>query len=256
LAEAQQRQAQSLFARILQATEISDRWLADEWSKLGYGLVQIPAAGDGWIGLRELAPACRGQGLYLINRRPQGRVVVQVPHAYEDLHTGEVAGGLLRDDIAILAWNSAKRSVPDESAAATADLARRRDSLFMALSHAVVEAGPRGRLIQIHGFDNDRRTTSAGAAAAVIASSGSQWSSRAVDRIAGCLQTVIDGPVLVYPREVTELGATENVHGQALRSHGHEGFVHLELNRSTRERLRSAPTARAGFADCLSMGLN
>ena len=258
MTEGQLRLAQSLFEQALRATQISDQWLAEEWSKLGYGVVPVPVptAGDGWIGLRDVTPTCRGQGIYLINRHPQGRLVVQAPHAYHDVHTGEIAGGLLRSDVAILAWNSAKRSVPVEGADAVADLARRRDSLFMALTLAVINARPQGRLIQIHGFDNDKRTRRAGAAAAVIVSNGTRWSSRAADLIAACLQPVIDGPVLVYPRDVSELGATENVLGQTMRSHGHQGFVHLELNRSTREHLRSARAALSGFSDCFSAGLS
>ena len=252
MAEEQLRLAESLFREILQMIQVSDEWLASAWSQLGYAPVPVAAAGDDWVGLQDVTPACRGQGLYLINRRPKGALVVQAPHAYHDLHSGQIAGSLLREDVAILAWNSAKRSVRIEAGGALADLAKRRDSLFIALARALARA-PQGRLIQIHGFDNRKRRTNAGTTAAVIVSSGSRWSTPPVEHIAGCLRPIIEGPVLVYPREVAELGATRNAQGHAVRSHGHQGFVHLELNRRTRERLRSAPAPLAG---CLGIGLN
>ena len=159
-------------------------------------------------------------------------------------------GRMLRDEFAILAWNTAPRRLWIEPGG-VADLARRRDSLFVALTRAFATARPQGRLIQIHGFGNGKRNTQAGATAAAIVSSGSDWSTRPVTMIARCLQTVIEGPVRVYPYEVAELGATKNVQGQILRSHGHDGFVHLELNRPTRERLRSNAAQLARLADCL-----
>jgi hypothetical protein len=254
LTAAQLRQAESLFSRILGAKAIDIDSLNQEWSALGYVAVEVPAAGDGWIGLREHGPGCRGQGIYLINKRPQGSLVVQAPHAYHDLHSGEIAGGLLSDDIAILGWNSTKRRVLGPSDIA-ADLARRRDSLMTTLTHALIQARPRGRLIQIHGFAGSKRRTPEAAGAAIIVSGGSRWPTPAVEQIAACLRTRIAGPVRIYPSEVAELGATTNLQGQRMRRHGHEGFVHLELNRPTREKLRMSSTALNAFSACLARGL-
>ncbi|MGB5468749.1 MAG: hypothetical protein WBM84_21995 [Sedimenticolaceae bacterium] len=243
--------AERLFSRILQSTEIDDAELADAWSDLGYGLIPVPGAGPGWLGLYDQSAHCRGQGAFLINRRPQGSLVIQAPHAYHDRYSGEIVGRLLMDDVAVLAWNSARRGLRTASDAATADLARRLDSLFAALTRAFATLRPHGRLVQIHGFGNEKRNTQAGATAAAIVSSGSDWSTQSVTVIARCLHSVIDGPVRVYPHDVAELGATKNVQGQILRSHGHDGFVHLELNRPTRERLRSDAAQLTRLADCL-----
>ena len=114
---------------------------------------------------------------------------------------------------------------------------------------------PMGRLIQIHGFDNNKRKSEAGASASAILSSGSRWVTPHSATVAHCLRKVIQGPVLIYPIEIRELGATRNLHGKILRRYGHEGFIHVELNRSTRERLRSDPVMRGQFTDCLGAGL-
>ncbi len=254
LGAAELREAEALFKEIFTAARLDERRLAAGWARLGYGLTEVPAAGGGWVGLVDVSGSCRGQGLYLVNRRPDGPLVLLAPHAYHDLYTGEIAGGLLRDDIALLAWNTAKRRLRGPGGV-LADLAKRRDSLFDALTRALLETRPRGRLIQLHGFAAGKRRTAAGAGAAVIVSGGSRWPTPAVEEVAGCLRSHIDGPVLVYPHQVGELGATTNAQGQTLRSLGHEGFVHLELNRSTREALRASPAARAAFSDCLASGL-
>jgi hypothetical protein len=256
MSEEQLHLAESLFTSIFRAKQIRGSWLSKAWSKLGYGVVEVPAAGDDWIGLQDLAPGCRGQGFFLLNRRPEGPLVVQVPHAYYDLYSGEIAAGLLREDIAIIAWNSAKRTILSDPDDSLADLAKRHDSLFNALTQAMLETRPQGRLIQLHGFANEKRITEAGAEAAVIVSNGSVWPSTSVEQIAGCLQSLIDGPVWLYPKDVRELGATQNVQGQTMRDQGHDGFVHLELNRATRETLRNSPLSRGEFSTCLGTGLD
>lgn len=256
LTEAQLQTAESLFQRMLLKSEINPRQLAAEWEGLGYSLVDSATVDDGWMLLKEAVSPCRGAGVYLINLNDSKPLVVQAPHAYQDLRSGQITSGLLRKDIAILAWNSAKRRLRVGNRAVDADLAKRTDSLLLALSRALARTHPDGRLVQIHGFDNKRRTTQAGASAAVILSSGSRWNTPSVASIARCLQQEIDGQVLVYPQQVTELGATKNIHGRTLRRYGHDGFVHLELNRQTRQRLATEPVLLAEFSQCLSSGMN
>ncbi len=253
---AQLKQAESLFRQILTGKDFRNEQFANGWANLGYELVEIPAAGSTWTGLRDTESPCKGNGVYLFNARSTGSLVIQAPHAYHDLFTGDITAGLMREGIAMLAWNSAKRKTSAGYGKGKADLARRPDSLFVALTRAMIESYPNGRLIQIHGFDNKRRKTQAGTSAAVILSSGTRWPTRPVDFIASCLKPVIPGPVLVFPTEVTELGATRNFHGQTLRHNGHEGFVHIELSRPTREQLKSEPSLLAKFSQCLGSGMH
>jgi hypothetical protein len=255
MTDSQLSRAESLFGEMLQRPDPTGERFADDWAALGYELVKIPAAGPGWLGLREAGLPCSGNGVYLINGNDPAPLVVQAPHAYHDLFTGDIAAGLARDGVAIVAWNSAKRNTGTGFGQTKADFAKRRDSLFVALTRALIKSVPKGRLIQIHGFDNRRRSTSEGSGAAIILSSGARWTTRSVDIIARCLQPVIDGPVLIYPTEVTELGATKNFHGQTLRRYGHEGFVHVEINRPTRKRLKTEPALLSAFSACLGSGI-
>ena len=255
MTDTQLQRAETLFEQMLAPQRFGTQALADGWAQLGYALVDAPRVGDGWLLLHETQTPCTGGGFYLINRGNPKPLMVQAPHAYQDLRSGRIIAGLPRDDIAVLAWNSAKRRIRNGDKTLEADLAKRTDSLLLALSRAFARARRHGRLVQIHGFDNKRRTTQAGAAAAVIVSSGSRWSSPAAVAVARCLQRVVDGQVLIYPQQVSELGATKNIHGRTLRRYGHEGFVHVELNRQTRERLVSEPSLRSAFSRCLTAGM-
>ncbi len=251
MTDVQLNQAEHLFEQVIRGTSPRQEQFASDWKILGYELIEISASGAGWVGLREAESPCRGNGVYLLNMNNPGPLVIQAPHAYHDLYTGTITAGMMRDGVAILAWNSAKRDAKSKRPGAHADLARQSDSLFVALTRAMIKSAPDGRLVQIHGFNNQRRRTEAGATAAVILSSGTRWGTRSVDFISRCLQSIIAGPILIYPTEVTELGATTNFHGQALRRHGHEGFVHIEINRPTRERLKSDSSLLTRFSACL-----
>lgn len=255
MSAAQISQAQSLFAQTLRNQKVSRDWLAGAWSGLGYGPVSLTESGSRWLGLRDLRPTCRGQGFFLVNTKPRKLLILQAPHAFHDLFTGEVAGRLLHPDVALIGWNSAKRRIGKGDSAIGADLAKRPDSLLLALTRAAAEH-PESRLIQIHGFGQQHRKTQEGASSAVIVSSGSRWSSPAVGAVAECLRGTGAGPVRVYPREVDELGATGNIHGRTLRRRGHQGFVHLEFSLQLRKRLRSETALRAAFSECLVSGMH
>ncbi len=47
----------------------------------------------------------------------------------------------------------------------------------------------------------------------------------------------------LFPTTVDELGGTTNVQDKILRAAGHDGFVHLELSRPLRRRLRDDGSA-------------
>ncbi|MDX2455941.1 MAG: hypothetical protein QNL87_00375, partial [Gammaproteobacteria bacterium] len=86
-------------------------------------------------------------------------------------------------------------------------------------------------------------------------SAGTAWPTPASTAVAACLQSLLNNPVRLYPRDVQELGATTNQQGRLLRRLAHNGFVHVELSRALRERLRSQGPLRTGFAACLYNGM-
>ena len=241
---------QALFGAMLSGQVTNEASLRNDWAGLGYELIGRPGKPSWWV-LREKETGCRGQGYYLIRRGAPVQLAVQVPHAYADLHTGDIADGMQDGPADVLAWNTVPRHTEVANGDGTADLARRTDSLFAALTRSLGRDHPDARIVQLHGFATERRKTAAGSRSAVIISSGSRWATPGVEAVARCLAGFTDGPVAVFPRDVSELGATTNLHGKILRGLGHEGFVHIEMNLPTRRRLLMDADWQARFAACL-----
>lgn len=250
VSESEAARGQAFFSEMLSGMVADGARLREDWARLGYELTERTGKPRWWV-LRETQPGCRGQGYYLIRQRTPVLLAVQVPHAFADLHTGGIADGMLDGPADVIAWNTAPRQTQVDGGGGSADLARRTDSLFAALTRSLGRDHPDARIVQIHGFANERRKTAAGSRAAVIVSSGSRWVTSGVDTVARCLARFIDGPVAVFPRDVTELGATTNLHGKILRRLGHEGFVHVEMNLPTRRRLLAEDAWQGRFSACL-----
>ncbi|MDC0662936.1 hypothetical protein [Marinobacter sp. SS21] len=193
-----------------------------------------------------------GIGHYLIRRNASSSLLLQAPHQFYDRHTGELAIELFRNgDMAVLALNSAHRRTAIDGRSGHADIAHLNDTPFAALTRAFVRHHPQGSVVQLHGFAADKRTSAAGRSADIIVSSGQRWLLPAAQEVASCLMENGPWQVRRYPLEVGELGGTTNTQGALLRQLGHGRFVHLELAREVRERLRSDPQTRSLFNTCL-----
>ena len=59
--------------------------------------------------------------------------------------------------------------------------------------------------------------------------------------------------VRLYPIEVRELGGTLNQQARVFHRMGRTGFMHIELNRSTREKLTSDASVRGQFFSALTV---
>ena len=251
----QLQQAEAAFVALLQAPAAVDAAAASNWQALGYRLQHASDGEAGWWLLQQPQDQCSGQGLYLVRQDAVAAVAVQIPHGYFDLYTDDIGAGLLQAPVRVMAFNTARRHFTRHGHTVDADVAHRGDSYFVALTRAFARVFPSGRLLQLHGFNAAKRTSAAGRSAAAIISNGSDMPSTASLAVAACLQALPVGAVRLYPRDVRELGATRNVQGRLLRAYGHEGFVHVELNRGLRERLRDDDSLRADFAACLGSGV-
>jgi len=238
--------AEAAFEDLLQGRDETPAAANGAWRELGFEALRIAQDDVQWWVVREAAGHCRGQGLYLIREGIAPELMLQVPHGYHDLHTDDIALRLTGTAVRALAFNTLPRRYAHNGEKRDADLAKRTDSFFVAVTRAFADTFPNGRIVQIHGFSQDKRRTSAGAGAGVIVSAGSHWPSPASEAIAACLQAQVDEPVRLYPRDITELGGTRNLQGRILRERGYGGFVHLELSRAIRERLRTQDRLSAG----------
>jgi hypothetical protein len=157
----------------------------------------------------------------------------------------------LETDAAAAAWNSAPRN-PTPSCPHALDLAKAAEHPFTAFALAFAAQHRGGRIVQLHGFDREKRASAATADAAMIISNGTMTPDPALLDLADCLSIALSpAPVLVFPYEAKELGALTNAQGQMLRDAGFASFVHLEMASDLRQRLVEDVALRGRFTDCL-----
>lgn len=242
---AQLQQAEQLFGRLLAgeygtevraaARELGFRWTEDDTSAI------------------LLDEGKTGQGEYHFSKQPGAAIALQAPHRFHDRYTGTIARRLFQQTgFASIAMNSLPRGTAVQgNAAVTADLARLQHSFHTAFSGAFARRFPDGQLVQLHGFSAAKRRSPQARLADIILSTGSPENSIYLLHLQDCL--VSRGwQTLRYPQQVGELGATRNSIGALLRSMGHQGFTHVEMNLETRQQLLADAQLLRDFAGCLS----
>ena len=198
--------------------------------------------------VREAPGRATGKGFYTIAQHG-APVLLQAPHRDEDVGTGTIVAQLMEEhDFKAAAWNTIPRWYDGVSGRVDADLAHIEVSHFNAFGLAFARVFPEGRVVQIHGFSREKRSTASGRSASIIVSSGTKLAGFAARMIADCLASTLTAEtVLLYPTQVRELGATTNTNAQALRANGFHNFVHIELSREMRDALVADPDLRTRF---------
>ena len=235
--------AEALFERTLSRRE--DRALTVEWASLGFELRRVGERSDAAaIVLMEAAGRKTGRGFYVFRDAPGPGLAIQAPHSPSDLSTGEIALLLYRETRAsAAAWSTVHRR--------EADLAHLPASHFHSFSLAFARAFPAGRLVQIHGFDAQNPTSGRDPAMGMVVSSGTRQPGPLVRSSWGCLERSFPSLARLYPEQVGELGGTTNTQARALSAIGYQGFFHLEMSRSFRDRMREDAASLASLAGCL-----
>lgn len=244
-------QVEKLFLKMFQGERSVQ--LHREWLSLGYHMQLVNDHGSELLVLYEAEGLRRGRGLYAFRQSLPQPIALQAPHSFHEYHTRQIVLDMMREaNIAAAAWNTVPRSIERDGTVIDADLARQEYSFFKAFSRAFASHYANGHILQIHGFAQQKRTTQAGATAAMIISAGRQIPTPAVLAVGQCLKQHIPGPVHIYPRDVLELGATTNTVGQAFMQLGHAGFVHLEISQEMRERMRNDTSLRQAVLQCMA----
>ncbi len=241
-------QAQTAFATLLKQRR-SDLAGLESFNLRGGS---VPGAADTLL-LSQQSDACTGQGVYWIRPDASHSLAITAPHRGSDRHTGVLASALfLETGAQAAAWNSAPR-FPTKNCDNAIDLAQEKEHLFSAFALGFAERSPDGLLVQLHGFDAEKRQSVAAREAGMILSNGTrQPSSRLLD-LADCLSIAFaPTPVLVFPGDTDELGALGNAQGQLLHQTGFQGFVHIEMSADMRADLKEKPSLRAQLAACLA----
>ncbi|MEV6829430.1 hypothetical protein [Amycolatopsis sp. NPDC051102] len=174
----------------------------------------------------------RAWGLYAIDRSAPPSLVIEVPHAASDLRT-ELLGLALhqRTPGAVLAVNGAHRRREDP--------AHDPRTVFHIVTTLLARRGlPQ---VQLHGF-NDRTLP----AADVVVSAGAADVGDAARRAAEAFESAGFRVCRAWAQPCRGLAGTTNVQSQAA---GGTPFLHVELNRTTRETRRDAVVDALAEAD-------
>ncbi|CAM2064810.1 hypothetical protein SCOR_05515 [Sulfidibacter corallicola] len=240
------QRVQRLFLQTLRGDRGQE--LQRQWRALGCRFAPL---GDGTIWILEETRR-EGRGFYAFRPIEALPVVIQAPHVFHDLGSGPIVARLFTENRWLAAaWNTAPRRAKLDDGSKL-DLSNRDDTYFQAFTLAASQVMTRGRVVQIHGFDAAKRRTAQGRKSAVILSSGQRKPGTTLTTIGGCMTALELGEVRLFGVDVFELGATRNKQGRLLQGVAGVAFVHLELNRATRERLERESSLRGRMAKCLA----
>jgi len=210
----------------------------------------------------ERATNRRGAGAFVLRAGTAASWVIEAPHTFFDVGTLEIAVSCFELlNARALFVNSVRRSNSHDeeleqqeradvarSGQADSDLAHATQSFFATAHSAFAEKRPAYSTLQLHGFRDELLPS----VSVVVSAAGTIASTTG---IAQQLRLLLGHEaVRVYPSEVRKLGGTRNVQAKLSRASG-APFIHLELSRSLRDRLRDDPESLRTFATSLKSGL-
>jgi hypothetical protein len=242
--------AEALFEKVLQG-DISTE-LQNLWKKLGYEMIVSVNPKGNTIVLKELNDYKFGRGLYWVNLALPKQYALETPHIPSDQLTREISFQLIAEGkFFAAAWNTVRRSYDEDGQVIDADMAHLKKSYLMAFSRALAKQFPEGKIIQLHGFSDNKRKTETGNVADMIVSSSSENPSSWVLKYASCMKDLSSHLIFVYPNEITELGGTTNSIALDLQGKGYFGFVHIEMSKEFRGDMVSSKVLRNSFLACM-----
>jgi hypothetical protein len=203
-------------------------------SSAGYEIVEIKRD-PSLVLVRERDDARHGGGAYLVRLGSRSDLVIQAPHTFFDQGTLELGCALFHQSSARAFFiNTAHRyraAAQRPDGTYPADVAHASDSMFHAATLGALE-DPRIRfIVQLHGFGQRES-----AAAAVVSTGENLRGGVFLGRVARALEASLAARVERFPDDTSELGATTNVQGEAVRAAGRL-FLHIEMSGETRTRL-------------------
>ena len=250
LKEGEFEKAQELFARTLRGETGTE--IVSAWSALGFNLIHAHSDDSNFLVLMEKKKEKRGRGFYLFRDITEKNRCLIMPHRFTDEATGKIGLNMfLEDKFPAAAWNTARRYPKGEPTNMTCDLARLPRTYLTAFTKALAETLPDAYQIQIHGFQTGKRRSQAGESADIIISAGDDKPRSELLELRKCLTDGHFGKVRVYPVDINELGATENISGQLLRNMGRKTFVHIEISHELRQQFKVNQNLRKIFMKCL-----
>jgi hypothetical protein len=190
-------------------------------------------------------------GLFAIRLGPARNLLIQAPHSFFDVGTGELASALFVETGArALFLNSAHRfggagedaeQFQEPDAPTAPDVAHRPFSAFQSATFGFLEASQLPFVIQIHGYRSREGE------AAVISSGSALQPDDLLEPILDSLRGYESGAIT--GEQLPELAGRQNVQGQICANRA--SFAHIELSRETRRMLVSSQEERHDLVEAI-----
>ncbi len=216
---------------------------------MAFEVIRHEYKGAVYVIVREMTGAFRGGGVYTMRCGDTEPIVIQSPHGYFDLNTAKLGYRVFRR--AKARWfmiNSLQRYKSREMELRTdeyhpADSPHNPNSLYQAVTLAILDTSPQLTFVQLHGFDASWRDTDA------VFSDGRVepqiWSNKLRELWGGH-----EWKVLVFGRQFKGLGAITNVQGTAINAQGGR-FIHIEMSLEMRRWMVKSAKNRLPFVRAL-----
>ncbi len=208
-------------------------------------------ADDNYYLLSEMAKPYSGQGLFIVSKHSNSKVLLQAPHAFHDMKSGVIALNMMRENaLKALAINTVNRTTKFKSNGdKKSDMAHLTESLFVQFSKAFVEVYSDGKIVQLHGFNSKKWSDSN--EFELIISNGTRTTNLSMAKQGQCLSHALSLQSHIYPRDVNFLGGTTNAIGSVVRKQGFTGFMHIEMSLNLRKKLYQSADMRRLFVECI-----
>ncbi len=253
--------AEKLFQRVFVGENNSE--LRQQWESLGFELVEKTGETGPLLIVREHDKGTKkyeGKGFFVFSTDQESLTVLQVPHSFHDAETEVIALKLVaKNNFRAAAWNTAPAELPVHSPLSADSRTPSVRDYMLAFTRALMAVEVDSYVVQLHSFEKNEVYTSNAAHADIILSGYSDKSSKAIGWLGRCLKKELDYKVRIFPFEVQEMGAGENVLGanynavgELMQAEGSQGFVHLVMGGTFREELQSYPKVQEKMLTCLN----
>ena len=259
--------AKSLFAGMLNGVDLVDSVdavdrggrtdhrnfldLKSAWQKLDYDFKKIQEKQTVFYALSETDSRKSGRGFFLFPARSGRDILLEIPHSFKDLYTGDIGLKLfLEGQFAAAAWNTVPRYFTENKVKIDADMSDLMETWFAAFTKAFASKYPKGHVIQLHGFARGKRKSLSGKVSDMIISTGIHHPPPWLNSMDQCLESKFSAVINTFPLETKELGATQTSIGMVMRNMGHQGFLHIEISKAMRKALRDNAASREKLLGC------
>jgi hypothetical protein len=201
---------------------------------LGFVIDDLPEVPDAVV-IHEQDGKKKGGGAYVFRLNQNNKLLVETPHTFYDEGTFQLGFDFFQHTHA-RAWflntmHRYKGAPAAEDGVHPSDAAHAPTSFFQAATEGAVEALGALTVVQLHGFAEREA-----GGRAVISTGEKAKGNLMLEKMKAALEGAAGAPILRYPEESKELGATTNVQGTIVRN-AKGRFFHMEMSESLRREL-------------------